>query len=150
MPRSPHAIERASAQAGIDDAGTPGLATLLWGLLGGAFAWSLQLLVSYTLVAYACAVAWRDGARIALLLTSVAAFALTLWAAIVAWRAWHVARDVDRPKDDAWDARMGERTARVSFLMVAGLMTNGLFAIAIVYHAISLFLVPLCEPGVAP
>lgn len=143
-------IEHAGAQAGTsDDAGTPGLWTILWAVLGGAVVWSVHFLGAYTLLAYACTSGWRTGARAALLAVSVVALALTAWSAWVGWRRWHVAREVDRPEDDAWDARMGERTARVSFLMVTGLFLNLLFAIAIVYEAMTLYLVPLCEPGVS-
>ena len=140
-------IERAGAQAGTDDAGGTKLATLLWALLGGAIVWTVHLLATYTLVAYACTTGWRDGAREALLAISVAALALCAYSGITARRRWHVSRAVDRPEDDAWDARMGERTARVSFLMVTGLILAILFSIAIVYEALTLYLVPLCEPG---
>jgi hypothetical protein len=142
--------ERAGAQAGTrDDAGTPGLWTLLWALLGGAVVWSLHLLASYVLLAYACTTDWRAGARTTLAAASVVAVALTAWSAVVAWRRWHIARALDRPVDDAWDARMGERTARVSFLMVVGLVSAIVFGIGIVYEAITLWFVPLCEPGVS-
>ena len=55
------AIERADAQAGTrDDAGTPGGWTLLWALLGGAVVWSVHLLVTYIVLAYACTTGWRS------------------------------------------------------------------------------------------
>jgi hypothetical protein len=144
------AIERANAQAGVrDDAGTPSTRTLLFALLGGAVAWSLHLLASYTLLAYGCTSKWA-GTRPALAAISLAALAVTAWSGRVARRSWLVAREVDRPTDDAWDARMGERTARVSFLMVVGLVLAVVFSIGIVYEATTIFLAPLCEPGVGP
>ena len=138
--------ERAPVDA-RDDAGTPGTWTLLWALLGGAVVWAVHLLGTYVLLAYACTTDWRSGARTALALASAVAVALTAWSGWVAWRRWHVARALDRPHDDAWDARMGERTARVSFLMVVGLASAVLFGIGIVYEAITIWFVPLCEPG---
>jgi hypothetical protein len=146
MSRPP--IERADAQAGTrDDAGTPTLSTLLFALLGGATAWSVHLLVSYTLLAYACSSGW-GGARPALLTIALLALAATVWSGVVARRYWRVARAADRPEDDAWDARMGERTARVSFLMVTGLILSVIFALGIVYEGITIFLAPLCPAGV--
>lgn len=137
-------------QAGTsDDAGTPRLAVILFALLGSGIAWSLHLLVSYAAVAWACTTGAGEAvARGVLLGTSALALAVTAWSMVVAWRRWHVARDVDRPEDDAWDARMGERTARVSFLMVAGLFLGVLFALGIVYDAMTVLWVPVCEPGV--
>jgi len=143
-------IERADAQAGTrDDAGTPGGWTLLWALLGGAVVWSVHLLVTYIVLAYACTTGWSAGPRTTLAVISAAGVALTAWSGWVAWRRWHIARDLDRPEDDSWDARMGERTARVSFLMVVGLISAIIFGIGIVYEAITIWFVPLCEPGVS-
>jgi hypothetical protein len=143
-------IERATAQAGTqDDAATPGRWTLLWALLGGAVVWSVHLLGTYVLLAYACTTDWHDGARTVLAVVSAVAVALTASSGWVAWRRWHVAREVDRPDDDAWDARMGERTARVSFLMVVGLVSAVVFGIGIVYEAVTIWFVPLCEAGAA-
>lgn len=146
----PHTrIERADAQAGTrDDAGTPRPHTLLFAVFGGAVAWSLHLLASYTLLAWACASGFA-AVRGTLIGIGALALALTGWSALVAWRWWHVARAVDRPEDDSWDARMGERTARVSFLMVAGLILSMIFALGIVYEGFTVFLVPLCQPGIS-
>lgn len=142
-------IERADAQAGTDDAGTPGLWPLLVALLGPPTWWSLHFLASYAYLAYACN-APSGVARPVLTAISVVALALTVASGLLARRQWHVAREVDRPEDDAWDARMGERTARVSFLMVVGLIGAIVFSIGIVYEVIAVWLVPLCEPGVVP
>lgn len=146
MPHTP--IERADAQAGTaDDAGTPPLYTLLFALLGGATAWSLHLLASYTLLAYACS-SGRGGVRPALVAIALLALAVTAWSGLAARRHWRVARVIDRPVDDAWDARMGERTARVSFLMVTGLVLSLIFGLGILYEVITIFLAPLCPAGV--
>jgi hypothetical protein len=145
MPHTP--IERADAQTGTaDDAGTPPLHILLFGLLGGATAWSLHLLASYTVLAYACS-SGSSGVRPALIAIALLAFAVTAWSGVVARRCWRLARAVDRPVDDAWDARMGERTARVSFLMVTGLVLSLIFALGILYAGIAIFLAPLCPAG---
>jgi len=144
------AIEDAEAQAGArDDAATPELWTLLVALLGGITAWSLHLLASYTVLAFGCTSRWA-GTRPALIAVSIAALAATIGSGVVARRRWRMAREVDRPTDDRWDARMGERTARVSFLMVVGLVLAIVSSIGVVFEAITIFLAPLCEPGVGP
>lgn len=147
MPRTE--IERAAAQGGTqDDAGTPRPRTLLFALLGGAVAWSLHLLIAYTLLAWACTSGF-GGTRALLVAVGAAALAVTAWSGAVAWRCWRVARALDRPEHDAWDARMGERTARVSFLMVTGLILAMFFSLGIVYEGLTIFFVPLCQAGVS-
>ena len=145
MPRT--RIERAGAQAGTrDDAGTPGRGTLLFALLGGAVAWSLHLLGSYVLLAWGCTSEW-GGTRLALAVLSAVMLAATAWSGLVALRGWRRARAIDRPADDAWDARMGERTARVSFVMVVGLVAALIFGLGILFEALTVWLAPLCEAG---
>ncbi len=140
--------ERADARAGTrDDAGAPSMRVLLFALLGGALAWSLHFVVSYGLIAWACTSGFSSVRGVLVVLT-VLALAFTGWSSIVAWRGWHLARALDMPEDDAWDARMGERTARVSFIMVTGLILSIVFATGIIYQALTLFLVPLCQPGI--
>ena len=137
------------AQLGArDDAGTPALRHVLVALLGAPVAWALHLAGSYVLIAWACSSGWTRGVRWALLALTAAALAAALGSALLARRRWMVARAVDRPDDDAWDARMGERTARISFLMVVGLVTSLVFAVGIVYAALTMAFVPACQPGV--
>jgi hypothetical protein len=144
-------IERAEAQGGtLDDAGSPRPVVLLISLLGGAAAWTFHLLASYALIAWACS-GGVNAAATRVALAGVSAVAL-LAAGLVAWiarRRWRIAREIDRPLDDSWDARMGERTARASFLLVVGLVLAGVFAVGIVYEGFSVFMAPLCEAGVA-
>lgn len=144
-------IERAEAQSGtLDDAGSPRPAVLLVAMLGGAAAWTFHLLGSYVLIAWACSSGVNaTAARVALAGVSAAALIATGVVAWIARRRWRIARDIDRPVDDAWDARMGERTARASFLLVVGLVLAGMFAVGIFYEGITVFMAPLCEPGVA-
>lgn len=144
-------IERAEAQGGtLDDAGSPRPAVLLVALLGGAAAWTFHLLGSYVLIAWSCSSGVNTtGTRVALAGVSAVALVATLLVAWTARRRWRIAREIDRPQDDSWDARMGERTARASFLLVVGLVLAGVFAVGIVYEGISVLMAPLCEAGVA-
>ena len=131
-----------------DDAGTPSLPVLLFALLGAPVTWMLHLFFVYAAVAIDCATPWR-GARVVVTLITVVAIGLSLGSGWLARRVWVRARAIDRPMDDAWDARMGERTARVSFLMVAGLAMSLLFALAIVFAAVPLLFVATCALKVA-
>jgi len=129
-----------------DDAGTPSRTALFVALLGGAVAWTAHLLVAYALVAYGCTTRW-GGLRPALVVLTVAAFAAAAGAGVLSWRLWRRARAADTPADDHWDARMGERTARVSFLMVMGLVMAGLFALGILYQVAPVLLAQSCSPA---
>lgn len=140
-------MQHALTQPARDDAATPPLHTLLWVMLGSALVWALYLGLSYVLVTYACTVGWGSGTRIALLALSAVALAGIVHAAWVARRHWHLARAIDRPTHDAWNARMGERTARVSFIMVTGLFLALLFGIGVIYSALTLYSLPLCAAG---
>ena len=131
------------------DAGTPPIGTILWAFLGSALVWSLHLCVSYVIVAYFCTTGRPDGVRALLLGVSAVASVAIAASARVAWTRWHRARTLDQPIDDAWNARMGERTARVSFLMVSGLFLSLLFGIGVVYSTITLYALPLCAAGLS-
>lgn len=143
-------VEYGGAQMGTDDAGTPSTAVLLWAVLGSGLAWAFHLLGSYVAIAWSCTTGRLDTARPLLLVISIIAFAGIASSAWLSWRSWHVAREVDRPEDDSWDARMGERTARVSFLMVSGLFLALLFGLGVFYETISIAMAPVCEAGIAP
>ena len=129
-----------------DDAGTPSRAALLVALLGAPVAWTVHLLVAYTLVALDCSTRWSGGRGAVGALTAVALLGAGA-SGLLARRLWVRARAVDRPTDDAWDARMGDRTSRVAFLMLVGLVMAVLFAVAIAYQAAPVLLVPVCSAG---
>jgi hypothetical protein len=137
---------RSAEEVRADDAGTPGTRVLLIAVLGSAVAWALHFAASYAVVGYACGSGW-GGVRPTVIAISLAALAAASGSGWTAWRHWRVSRTVDRPEDDTWDARMGERTARVSFLMVVGIASAALFGLGIVYDAFALWIVPLCEAG---
>lgn len=129
-----------------DDAGTPSLAVLLAALLGAPVAWTMHLFISYSAVAIDCATPWSNG-RLVVAIATVVGMLAAIGSGILARRVWLRARAIDRPQEDAWDARMGERTARVSFLMVTGLVLSALFTIAIGYAGLPLFFLQTCQAG---
>ena len=145
----PPRTDSAATQAGTDNAATPSLAPLLAALLGAPLAWTVHLPAAYALVAYACTTRW-GGLRPALAALTVVALAAAIGSGLLARRRWVRARRVDRPTDDHWDARMGERTARVSFLMVTGLVMAGIFAVGIAYQAAPVLMMQPCPAAVGP
>ena len=131
------------------DAGTPSRGALLLALLGAPVAWTAHLLAAYVLVALDCSTRW-DGGRAAIAALTLLALLGAGASGLLARRLWVRARTVDRPTDDAWDARMGDRTSRVAFLMLVGLVMAVLFAIAIAYQAAPVLLVPVCSAARGP
>jgi hypothetical protein len=141
--------DRAGVQLGTDDAGTPRTSIVLWSLLGSALAWTFHLLASYVAIAWTCTTGRLDATRPLLLVISLVALIGIASSGWLARKHWHIARHVDKPEEDSWDSRMGERTARVSFLMVSGLFLAVLFAIAVLYETSTIAVAPMCEPGVS-
>jgi hypothetical protein len=129
-----------------DDAGTPTLPALLAALLGAPAAWTAHLLVAYGVVALDCTSAW-GGARGALVGLTAVTLGAAVASGLLALRLWRRARAADRPAEDGWDARLGDRTSRVAFLMLTGVALAVLFAIGIVYQAVPVALVPTCAPA---
>lgn len=143
MTRSQHQAPRAHTEP----LHQPSLAAVLFALLGGALMWVFHLLGAYVLITWACATDWL-GVRWLMLAFTAFTVAITAWSGVVARKHWLRARATDRPTDDAWDARMGERTARVSFVMVTGLLLAIVFGAAEIFQAIAMPFTPLCEAGV--
>ena len=145
--------ENAGVQFGtdnaLDDAGTPRTAVVLWALLGSALVWAFHLLASDIVIAWTCTTGRLDATRPLLFVVSIAALIGVLSSGWLALKHWRIAREADRPEEDSWDSRMGERTSRVSFLMVSGLFLAVLFAIAVLYETSTIAVAPMCEPGVS-
>jgi hypothetical protein len=130
-----------------DDAGTPSWPVLLLALLGAPVVWALYFSVAYALVAIDCGTSWANS-RFVIAIVTIVAMAMTLGCGFLARRVWIRARTIDRATDDSWTARMGERTARVSFLMVSGLLLSVLFTVAVAYAGVPLFFLPTCPAAV--
>lgn len=147
---TPGATSRASSPA------TP--ARLDWrlvaALLGAPVAWVLHLNGAYVLVALWCAEGWR-GATLAVAALTVVCLALCVVSAILARRQWRrgqaaLQADAEPGVPQSWDARMGERGARGSFLAVLALFMAALFALLVLLQAVPPFVVPHCKPGLGP
>jgi len=125
-----------------------GIGALAFGLVGGPFAWSVQVLVNSALSSYSCfpkdvplqAPTWA-GLEPTLLAIELAALVVCIVAAIVAWRSWRRS-SAERPGSAHHLVESGD--GRTRFLAMAGLMTSVLFFVAILFAMINLATVPLC------
>lgn len=110
-----------------------GVARLWYGMLAGAAAWKLQLVVNYAVVPYAC---WH---RVEALnhLASLATFVLALSGAWVAWGSW-------KETGGGWDADdLGGPVGRSRFMALGGMALGALFALLILGQWVpNLFLSP--------
>lgn len=111
-----------------------GLAALWYGLLAGAVAWKLQLVVNYAVVPYAC---WN---RVEFLnhAASFATLALALSGCWVAWRTW-------RRMGTSDDLEMGGVVGRSRFMAVGGLALSGMFALLILGQWLPNLMLSACD-----
>lgn len=123
----------------------------LWlGLFGAPMAWAFQIALSEPLAARACypdraplpEPSW-EGWFVVMPAVSLACLGFALlsgWAALAAWRG----RTNPEPiagRDESLRLRRG----RIRFLSRLGLMSSGLFIVAVVFNTLAVLLVPLCS-----
>lgn len=130
----PHPPDRPARRA------TPWL--LLLGLAAGPADWIAQLLLGYGLSSYACfprdepltqspPPGWA-GEHLWLLVINLVALALTLAALALAWRR--------RPGEGP----PGRSASRSAFLAHCAMLACGLFAAAILFNTVNIFIAPAC------
>src|SRR5688572_3992945 len=103
-------------QLGIERAPT---GRLLFGLLGGAVAWSLHFLGSYAVASIGCVAGWQ-GVRTMLGVGTLVLGAIAVWSTLVALREWRRVSG-DQPIDVA----LGEPRGWFAFLMLTGILLGG-------------------------
>ena len=111
-----------------------GLAALWYGLLIGAVAWKLQLVVNYAVVPYAC---WN---RVEFVnhAASFAMLALALSGCWVAWGSW-------KKTGEGTDMEMGGVVGRSRFMALGGMALSGLFALMILGQWIPNLVLSPCD-----
>ena len=122
----------------------------IWFAIAAApLAWNLQLLFNVGLSSYGCFPHDEPRARplwahlpSAVGAIEVAAFVVCVVAALVAWRNWHRTR-TERPGSAHRVLEAGD--GRTRFMALVGLLTSGLFGLAVILAAIVLALVPPCN-----
>jgi hypothetical protein len=122
-----------------------GLLALGFGLVGAPLAWNTELLIGSALSGHQCyprllplAQPLWMGTGWVLWAMSLAALVLGIAAMLVAWRSWLRTRD-EKPST----AHGGE--GRTRFMALSGVLTSGLFLIALVFTIAAVALVPLCR-----
>jgi hypothetical protein len=107
----------------------------LWfGALGGALAWTVHLLLSYALVAPACAA----GGVWMLHAVTVGTLAPTILAGLLSHRAWQ------RHRADPQTGVRGEKSGWRRFMALAGLVLSVLFGLAIVLEGLPAAILSPC------
>lgn len=125
---------------------------LLWfGIFGGPAAWSLQLLINYTVTAHFCypkdlplAAPTYGGMWTIAVVVNGLMLSFTLAAGAVAIVSWRTARDEMVGRHNAL---LEDGTGRTRFMAYAGMLVSGLFLLALIMSAMPLFIVPACSYG---
>ena len=115
--------------------------TLMIGFLGAPTAWVAHLMASYFLVALGCTTAW-GGTRVALGVATVVFAAAAVGAGWRSYRNWQRWRG-----GQPWDEAISEPRGRNGFMMIAGILLAGVFAITILLAGLPPFFVPICSEG---
>lgn len=122
-----------------------GMLALGFGIVGAPLAWNIELLAGAALSGHQCfprylplAVPLWTGTWGFLLATSVVAIVMGIAAGLVAWRSWRRTRD-EKPGS----VHGGE--GRTRFMAMCGLLSSGLFLVALVFTLAAIVLVPLCS-----
>src|SRR5579883_1003768 len=109
--------------------------TQLWiAVLAGPAAWFADLLASYALAPWACALGWKP----ALFAVTIAAIAATAASGLLAYRIWRQA-GLEMPGET------GGTAARARGLGLAGVLLSGLFFIVIAAQAVPNLMLRGCE-----
>ncbi|MEO7073020.1 MAG: hypothetical protein ABI300_08715 [Rhodanobacter sp.] len=122
-----------------------GLLALGFGVAGAPLAWNIELLVGTALSGHQCyprymplALPTWSGTWWFLLGLSVAAVVLGGCAGLVSWRSWRRTQD-EHPSP----AHSGE--GRNRFLALCGMLTSGLFLVALLFSLAVVLMVPVCS-----
>jgi hypothetical protein len=122
-----------------------GLLALAFGVAAAPLAWNIELLVGVALSGHQCypgyvpqaSPSW-GGTWWFLLALSLAAIVLGISGALVSWRSWTRTHD-EHPSP----AHSGE--GRNRFLALCGMLTSGLFLVALLFTLAMVLMVPLCS-----
>ena len=150
-PRARHAARRHEVARDASRGDGP---RLLLALVGAPLAWVVHLAASYITIALWCANGWEGGAVALLVLTILGALACAA-TGVLAWRLWRegqerIARDGEPGLPESWDARLGERSARISFLALLALFMAAMFGYLIVLEGLPSLFAPLCHTSTVP
>lgn len=117
-------------------------------LLGSPVTWIVHFLGTYFIVALWCAAGW-GGMGVAITVFTLVALAGSVASGVLAFRLWRrgqaaLVEDAEPGDPQSWDARMGERGARMSFLAVLALFMAIVFTLLIVLEGLPVLLPQAC------
>lgn len=122
-----------------------GLLALAFGVAAAPLAWNIELLIGTALTGHQCYPGYMplasptwSGTWWFLLTLSLAAIVVGIAGALVSWRSWARTHD-----EHASAAHSGE--GRNRFLALCGMLTSGLFLIALLFTLAVVLMVPICS-----
>ena len=123
-------------------------AAIAIGLCAAPLAWSLQLLLNVSSASHACfpkdvpllTPEWPS-LHLVVLVIDLVALAVCLVAGLVAWRSW-LKTNHEKPGSGHHVLESGD--GRTRFMAMAGMMTSGLFFVAIAFAALNLAALTAC------
>ena len=129
--------------------GRVGLPALVFGVVGAPLAWNVQLLTAVAITSHSCyparaplALPIWSGVWAIVLVVSIVCIVVAIAAALVSLRNWRLTRD-EKPGSSHLLLSVGD--GRTRFLAMCGMLTSGLFLVALAFAVVSLFLSPLCS-----
>ncbi|MGQ0814866.1 MAG: hypothetical protein ACT4O1_10430 [Gemmatimonadota bacterium] len=108
--------------------------------LAAPIAWTLHFLLSYLVVTVGCTSEWRSIRALLLVMTA-------LFAAGALWPAFRLLRDSPRFRPLGWLAQEEQASATPRFLLALGVVSSGVFVLAIILGGIGPLFVPVCADG---
>lgn len=128
----------------------PGVVRLFAGMVIAPLAWALQVLIGYSVAAYACyptdvALVEPLWPHLRLIVGSIS---VVLWIVLlvgcaIAWANWKATR----PHSDVTPHRiMQSGDGRPRFMALCGVVVSGLFAVVLLFTSVGILWVPTCGP----
>ena len=121
---------------------------LLAGLAIPAAAWALEMLVGYGISSNACPLtrapdpqAGFSGEATLLIVLQLVCVIATVASGLMSWRQW---RQVRGEKTDSEHSHVTLGEGRTRFMALAGMLTAGVFAVAILFNLLEPIVIPLC------
>ncbi|HLX30507.1 MAG TPA: hypothetical protein VKV24_18660 [Casimicrobiaceae bacterium] len=125
------------------------LATLVFGAAAAPLAWNLHLLISVGFTSHACfpgreplGAPFISGIWWIPFGIGIAGIVIGIVSALVALHAWRKTR-TERP--GRAHELMSSGDGRTRFVAMCGILTSGLFIVALIFAMLAVFLAPICE-----
>lgn len=125
-----------------------GFGWLLFGIFAAPFAWNVQLLVGSAVSGHICYPGDKpllmplwEGQRLTLLITDLAGIVLAVIALLVSIGIWLRVR---REREGSGHYLLDVGEGRTRFMAMAGILSSGLFLLAVLGASVQVFIFKLC------